>query len=53
MLFRVGAHYVQSIEKFGKVSSQSCEHTELLLELFNLTGLWEDYGAVGNLVVSC
>ncbi len=29
------------------------EHTELLVELLDLKTLWEEYGVVGDLIVSC
>ena len=40
----------ESLDEGGGLLSH--EHTELLLEAFNLKTLWDDYGIVGDLVVS-
>ncbi|KAI6020741.1 hypothetical protein BKA83DRAFT_4464457 [Pisolithus microcarpus] len=36
----------------GDALYRSCEHVEVLIEEFDLKNLWDEYGIVGNLIVS-
>ena len=40
------------LDEFGNSGRRSRTHTEELLKLFDLTTLWNDYGVIGNLIVS-
>lgn len=40
------------LDEPGEGGKRSKEHTELLLDAFDLVTLWDDYGVVGDLVVS-
>lgn len=49
-VFRCTAH-VDDLDG-GEAGRRSHEHTDTLLEAFNLKVLWDDYGIVGDIVVS-
>lgn len=40
------------LDQPGNAGRRSRTHTEELLNLFDLTTLWDDYGIIGNLIVS-